>query len=600
MTETNKIATIQVKLEMLKSTEDIAAAGKRLPMLSAETVTAALDPDTNARLPWEQLWQTRNHEMLAGVTSEGIIAIEGGVYIPEGMRPNVNTVAAFIRDEMRGIFGADNVLACVGGRVNGKNVIVHFLVYPLNVRQLDVSKWVDSFSHQFREGIRNRFLVNLSDMLGVDYKSDVESVSNGHTPYLDHFPVVNNRNEDVNEVPYFTLAPGSQVMTDLPKDRMEAITNQTIKEFTIGVEKGNYIKLNSGDITLEDYKEYAKEYLRRNYPKMTGRDIGVVVRSVESAAAGFYVLDPLIDDPAVSDIKVVAPDKIRVKVSGARKTSNLHFISPQDYARFLDGLIIRYNLDRDRDIYTFTDSGTNRNFILRVNLTMQAINSGFPTLHIRKISKRKYTLPDLIRLGMMDETTANYLVWAARNASGLVFCGKGSSGKTTLMNTLIEYTPDDTSGLCIQESEEMFSYSKPEITFEHITDQYKLADLARNGLLTDIDYFIIGEIKGDEALDFIVAATTGNKAWCTVHGSSAAGGIDRLADYIMKAGGSKYDKPQALAMLANLQVLVFMKNFKVAEILEITGYDSVAKKLTFRQVLKRQDLLDNTTPVMSK
>ena len=114
--------------------------------------------------------------------------------------------------------------------------------------------------------------------------------------------------------------------------------------------------------------------------------------------------------------------------------------------------------------------------------------------------------------------------------------------------------------------------------------------------MTDIDYFIIGEIKGDEALDFIVAATTGNKAWCSVHGSSTMGGLDRLADYIMKANKSKYDKAQAMSMLKDLQVVVFMKNFKVAEISEITGYDPATQQLTFRTVLRRDDIIGQTLP----
>ena len=127
----------------------------------------------------------------------------------------------------------------------------------------------------------------------------------------------------------------------------------------------------------------------------------------------------------------------------------------------------------------------------------------------------------------MDEAVANYLIWAAREAKGIVFTGKGSSGKTTLMNTLLEYTPCNASGLIIQESDELFS-SKPEMTVEHITEDYDLKDLAKNGLLTDIDYFIIGEVKGEEAMYFINACDTGNKAWCSVHSPNSEEAINKL------------------------------------------------------------------------
>lgn len=61
--------------------------------------------------------------------------------------------------------------------------------------------------------------------------------------------------------------------------------------------------------------------------------------------------------------------------------------------------------------------------------------------------------------------------------------------------------------------------------------QYELKDLARNALLLDLDYFIIGEIKGDEAVHFLTAAYTGHQCWASVHGISSTEAIDKLADY---------------------------------------------------------------------
>lgn len=141
----------------------------------------------------------------------------------------------------------------------------------------------------------------------------------------------------------------------------------------------------------------------------------------------------------------------------------------------------------------------------------------------------------------------------------------------------------------LSRTNELYS-DKPEMVFEQITEEYDLKALAKNGLLTDIDYFIIGEVKGEEAMYFINACDTGNKAWCSVHSPSSTEAINKLADYVMYA--SKYSHQEALYMLKELQVIVFMKNFKVAEISEVIGWDEERNNLKYRTVFRRKDLVE--------
>lgn len=580
---------IQLKTNLLKSDNDI----KGVDNWKKRTEVGDCCAEDGAEiLAWQDLWDRRQKEEIAGISQENVRALDFIIVVPKDFGADPEELASFTRDYFSDFFEPENILSALYG-VQGGQPFCRLLVFPLDGRQLNPSRWIDSYSKGLKREYKEAYFKALSGFLGVDYDSDVASRANGHSPYLDNFPKVVTRHEDDFEMPYNTITPESQIQTDFPKDKIRAISDATITAFTNGTSKSTYIKFNHGDISLADYLAEAKSYLEYMYKGMSVRDTALVLNNLASAAAGFYVLDPLIADPKISDIKITGPHKIRVKVSGERKTSNLHFIDEDDYKRFIYGLLERFGRDPDEDVHVFTDKYTSPVAKLRINITMQPINSKYPTFHIRKVPKDKPTVEDLVKLDVMDEVTANYLVWAARNAKGIVFTGKGSSGKTTMMNALLECTPSDRSGLVIQESEELDS-NKPELTFEHITPEYDLKALARNGLLTDIDYFIIGEIKGDEALDFIVAATTGNKAWCSVHGSSTEGGIDRLCDYILKAGNSKYTRPQALSMLKDLQVVVFMKNFKVVEISEIMGYDDVKEQLIFRTVLRRKDLIDRT------
>ena len=130
----------------------------------------------------------------------------------------------------------------------------------------------------------------------------------------------------------------------------------------------------------------------------------------------------------------------------------------------------------------------------------------------------------------------------------------------------------------------------PDIMFQHIVTnrgegkiQYELKDLARNALLLDLDYFIIGEIKGDEAVHFLTAAYTGHQCWASVHGISSTEAIDKLADYAMHA--SSYSKAELMKMLRTMEVIVFMEDFKVKEISEVVRFDESTKTLVYKRVL---------------
>lgn len=295
---------------------------------------------------------------------------------------------------------------------------------------------------------------------------------------------------------------------------------------------------------------------------------------------GYYILEEALNDRDISDIKVIGYDNIRIKRKGKRMGTDIKFPSKADYKRFVSMVAVRNktNLADINAIQSFTDKDSNSSFILRFNITTDFVNStDTPYVHIRKIPKNKYDIDDLVKLHMMTEEMADYLINAAKESSGIIFTGKGASGKTTLMNVLLEHIPHDKSGLVIQENEELFSNTHPDLMFQHIVTaggegkiQYDLKDLGRNGLLTDLDYFIIGEIKGGEALYLLNAGYTGHKCWTSVHGMSSTAAIDKLADYVKYE--SNYSLQDIRKMLVGMKTVVFLKDFKICEISEIAGY----------------------------
>ena len=156
--------------------------------------------------------------------------------------------------------------------------------------------------------------------------------------------------------------------------------------------------------------------------------------------------------------------------------------------------------------------------------------------------------------------------------------GYTNAGKSTLMNAMLDKIPFDNSAAVIQEADELFSNIHPDIMFEHIVASqgegkinYDLKKIGTNGLLTDLDYYVIGEIKGDEAESFMNAVYTGHKCWTSSHGQSSTEGMNKLVDYIVRA--TRYDRHEVIKMLSAMKVVIFMKQYKIQEISEIRGID---------------------------
>ena len=185
---------------------------------------------------------------------------------------------------------------------------------------------------------------------------------------------------------------------------------------------------------------------------------------------------------------------------------------------------------------------------------------------------------------MMTPEIALYLIDAIKNKSVLI-SGPSASGKTNLANALIDVIPYEHSGVVIQESEELFSDKHPNLMFQHMTKTCDLEALGTNGLLCDAGYFIIGEIKGKEARNFSKAAATGHKCMATIHASSSAKSIDRLVDYI-RLGDKNYTTEDSLRLIQDMNVLVFVKNFKIQEIDEVVGIHENGQELIYKPIYR--------------
>lgn len=381
------------------------------------------------------------------------------------------------------------------------------------------------------------------------------------------------------------------IKTTASKDKIDKLFNQALSYcYQNKRSELSHAQEGSGDIKafLNTIAIYVKDSL-----DLPVEDRDYFMDKIKRALFSYYILIPLINDPQVSDIKVLAPDKINVKIDGIHySVDGLKFVDADDFLTFTLGLMRRNGAKPINGISKFTDTKFCDNYILRFDVTFPQINvSGFPVVHIRKMEKNKMMISDLIKAGMLDEKMAAYFKDKLRTSKGIVIAGPSACGKSKFLNALVEEIPFTEAGLVIQEADEIFAKNHPNIMCQHMyfgANGNVLAGmdkLGENGLVCDVKYFINGEIKGAEARDFLRAANTGHICLCTVHTPSAEETIPRLADYVMR--GTRYSMEEAERLLKDLEIIAYVDRFKIREITEVLGYDEEHKKLIYRTVYLR-------------
>lgn len=370
--------------------------------------------------------------------------------------------------------------------------------------------------------------------------------------------------------------------------------------------KANIIDINVSRIvktvqgTEQDFLELmnrAKNYLDFEFNDLDEEIKRKILSMFQNAVFGYYVLTPLLNAQDVSDIKVLAWNRIVCKASGRRYETNVSFMSEQDYNDWYDRLRRIHRIKNNiNTIATYcTDRKCDDAYYLRIDWQdRRLVSTDDNNIHIRKIPTEKYSWEYLKEAGMVDDDMVEYFRDRINNKYGFLISGSGGSGKTSLLNKLLDWIPFNESVLISQESDELYSDVHPQMQFEHTMafdqgeshKEYSLEDELRLGLLQDIDNFVIGEIKGAEALYvFTTALNTGARFLGTIHSNDAASSVTRLAQCARYKSDYPMETLQEMLTVVPF-VLVHMSHFGVREILEIDGYDYDMNRLKFRRVYK--------------
>lgn len=365
--------------------------------------------------------------------------------------------------------------------------------------------------------------------------------------------------------------------------------NRLIEDYAT-LKQHELIRMKKGMLSKRQFLDEAMSYALQNYD-VVEEEIPELERLFEQSLFGYSILTPFIDDAEVSDIRVISYDNIRIKRLGKRQDAGISFDSNKEYRQFVEYVATKnqVNISNLNAIQRFTDSVSHPNFILRFTISMPLVNnSDTPYLCIRKIPKDFPDLKELVNRNMLNLELAEQLVERFRQGSTLI-CGGNSSGKTTLLNALKETLPNDMAILVAQQADELTTKWHPDMMFLHSLPgsgesqvSYDLQDISIAGLTMDVDFFIIGEIKGGEAMYLLNAAYTGQLCAATIHAPAAFKAVDKLVDYAMLQ--SRYSQRELMKMMECFTTMIFMEGYRVCQVYENKGWDKEKEELRYVRI----------------
>ena len=265
-----------------------------------------------------------------------------------------------------------------------------------------------------------------------------------------------------------------------------------------------------------------------------------IFKQVLNEVLGFGPIQPLLDDPDVSEIMVNGPKKIFVEKKGRLTKSEITFDDDDHVLRIIDRIVLPLGRRVDFDSPTVDARLPDGS---RVNAVVRPVSIDGPSITIRKFRKDKLKAEDLVNFGSITDQMAEFLEACVRARFNIVISGGTGSGKTTLLNVVSSFIPEGERIITIEDAAELQLQQDHVMRMETKAANadglhaVSIRELVKNSLRMRPDRIVVGEVRGGEALDMLQAMNTGHDgSLTTVHSNSPRDAISRLETLVLMAG----------------------------------------------------------------
>ena len=294
------------------------------------------------------------------------------------------------------------------------------------------------------------------------------------------------------------------------------------------------------DVIRQRIAELVGEVITEQGVTMSRQDRLRVVETLIHDVLGLGPLEDLLANPDIAEIMVNGPNQIYVEEKGKLLRSPVTFESTEQLMQVIDRIVSSIGRRVDESspmVDARLKDGS------RVNVIIPPLALRGPTVTIRKFSKEAFTIDDLIRFGTLTDEMAKFVRACVRGRLNVVVSGGTGSGKTTTLNVLSSFIPEDQRIVTIEDAAELQLAQEHVVTLEARPSnvegrgQVTIRDLVINALRMRPDRIVVGECRGGEALDMLQAMNTGHDgSLTTLHANNPHDAVSRLETMVLMSG----------------------------------------------------------------
>ena len=337
----------------------------------------------------------------------------------------------------------------------------------------------------------------------------------------------------------------------------------------------------------------------RYYQNLSFKDRNMLIYTVTESVEGLGILGKIIVDPDITEVMINGYKTIFVEKAGKLMRLDEHFQSDEDLRRIVQKFVNQ--MDRSIDssnpiVDARLDDGS------RVHVVWPPVALDGATVTIRRFPKEAMTVEKLLEYRSITPEVAEFLRKAVVSRHNIFVSGGTGSGKTTFLNALSNFIPSHERVITIEDSAELQIRHVPNIVRMETkkannkdANEVTIRDLIKASLRMRPDRIIVGEVRGEEALDMLQAMNTGHDgSLSTGHANSPKGMISRLETMVL-TGSAELPLPairQQIGTAVDYIVhLSRLRDFsrKTMEVTEVVGYNEQTGQVELNPIFKFEE-----------
>ena len=282
------------------------------------------------------------------------------------------------------------------------------------------------------------------------------------------------------------------------------------------------------------------EVLAADDTPLTVSDRARIAQDIADDILGYGPIEPYLRDPDITEVMVNGPDSIYVERGGRIFGVEGQFTDESHLRRTIDKIVGRIGRRVDESspmVDARLPDGS------RVNAIIPPLALDGSILTVRKFSSDPYTDEDLVSFGTLTQPVADFLRACVKGRLNVLVSGGTGAGKTTTLNVLSSFIPEDERVITIEDAAELQLNQQHVLRLEarppniESRGEVTIRDLVRNALRMRPDRIVVGEIRDAAALDMLQAMNTGHDgSISTVHANSPRDALHRVETMVLLAG----------------------------------------------------------------